>query len=97
MNNLTFGEVIRQTIRVSNTSDTEKIYDVSADITYMRGILSDAQNGVVVYEGNEVATFYAGNAEGHLSVNFNGYADVDKGSVLNTIDAFIKNAKLLNA
>lgn len=97
MENLTKGEIIRQTIRVSNASDTEKMYDIQADVTYLRGILSDAQNGVIVYEGNEVATFYAGNAEGHLSVNFNGYTDVDKGSVLNTIDAFIKNAKLLNA
>lgn len=95
MENLTKGEIIRQTIRVSNASDTEKMYDIQADVTYLRGVLSDAQNGLVIYEGNEVATFYAGNAEGHLSVNFSG-CSINKGMVLDSIDAFVKNAKLLD-
>lgn len=80
---VTKGEVVRQQIRVSNTDDAERTYNISALATYFDNIVVSIEEGVV---GNMDASFSQIN--GVTSTTF--YNKEHCVELMTEIDNFIK-------
>ena len=62
-----YEKLVRATVRVNNSVDESKVYDIEADAEINNGIVGNINSGTVKKDGSQVATF---NSYGNETVSY---------------------------
>lgn len=80
-------------VRVSNSEDTSKVYDISATVEVSNNsTVGSIDSGEVRKDGNVIANFNAWGDVG-LSVNYNSVPSDERCAVMEAISAFVADCK----
>lgn len=105
MSKIKFTAVNSANVSVSNSVDTDKVYDITANVTIMnRKKLSNVDNGLVKKDDKIVCSFTR-YGESSLNTSFQGSSDVmEMCNILQALSAFlgevetsVENNNLFNA
>ena len=105
MSKIKFTAVNSANVSVSNSVDTDKVYDITANVTIMNGKrLSNVDNGLVKKDEKTVCSFTK-YSESSLNTSFQNITDVmDMCDILQSLSAFlgevetaVENNNLFNA
>lgn len=91
--NIKVEALIEKQERMSNANDSERAFDVSANVRTSNAGVGNIDNGTVTKDGIQLASFnsYGGNS---LNINYaGGIEGVDRAAVLAAIEQFIADVK----
>ena len=87
-----YEKVVRATIRVNNSVDESKVYDIEADAEINNGIVGNINSGTVKKDGSQVATFNSYGNE-NLSINHNVGEKQEQCEITAAVNTFITDTK----
>lgn len=87
-----YEKVVRATIRVNNSVDASKVYDIEADAEVNNGVVNNINSGTVKKDGSQVATFNSYGNE-NLSINHNVGEKQEQCEITAAVNTFITNTK----
>lgn len=87
-----YQSLVSATVKMSNSVDTQKVYDIEADVNMSGNTVSGFNSGFVKKGGVQVATF---NSYGNTNLNVNHNVEDAEGrcAVTAAISAFIEDVK----
>lgn len=88
-----YEKVVRATIRVNNSVDASKVYDIEADAEVNNGVVNNINSGTVKKDGSQVATFNSYGNE-NLSINHNVGDKQEQCEITAAVNTFITTRKL---
>lgn len=89
-----YDSLIRANVKVSNDNDEARAYSISADVQVAKGMVENINNGVVLKDDAQVATFNRWSAS-NMNVTFNNISNSEQCTVLGEINAFVDSVKAL--
>lgn len=87
-----YEKVVRATIRVNNSVDASKVYDIEADAEVNNGVVNNINSGTVKKDGSQVATFNSYGNE-NLSINHNVGEKQEQCEITAAVNTFITDMK----
>lgn len=87
-----YEKVVRATIRVNNSVDASKVYDIEADAEVNNGVVNYINSGTVKKDGSQVATFNSYGNE-NLSINHNVGEKQEQCEITAAVNTFITDTK----
>ena len=87
-----YEKLVRATVRVNNSVDESKVYDIEADAEINNGIVGSINSGKVKKDGSQVATFNSYGNE-NLSINHNVGEKQEQCEITAAVNTFIADAK----
>lgn len=91
---ISYKEVRNATVCVDNSVDTGRVYDISADVSIQgQSTVESFQNGTVMKDGVQVASFNCWGDGTNVGINYTGIASEKQCEVLEAVGAFIKDVK----
>nr|DAD81689.1 MAG TPA: hypothetical protein [Myoviridae sp. ct9Ns12] len=87
-----YEKVVRATIRVNNSVDASKVYDIEADAEVNNGVVNNINSGTVKKDGSQVATFNSYGNE-NLSINHNVGERQEQCEITAAVNTFITDTK----
>lgn len=98
MTNITSGSVLSANIRVNNFSDTDKTYDISADVSIVNNPNEygdgQIQNGSVSLDGKTLAVW---SRQGNLSIQYYVEDAITQARILAEVQQFIEKVQQFRA
>lgn len=90
MDKIKFENLNEAVVKTSNSVDTERVYDIEANVRIMDSTkVQSLDGGLVKKEGNVVCTF-SKYAEGQLNTNFQNVGDImEMCAILQAINSFV--------
>lgn len=90
MSKIKFESLSEATVKTNNSVDTEKVYDIEANVRIVESTkVSSIDGGRVTKGGKTVCTFSTYN-QGQMNTNFQNVADVmEMCTILQDINAFV--------
>jgi hypothetical protein len=93
MEKIKFESVNEAVLYTTNTVDSERVYDVTANVRIDSTSVTSFDNGVVKTSDRVLCTFNA-YSKGNLNTHFQGNLDITTMcNILNVIDSFIDNVE----
>jgi hypothetical protein len=94
MSKVKFTAVNSANVSVSNSVDTDKVYDITANVTIMNGKkLSNVDNGIVK-KNDKIVCSFTKYGEASLNTSFQNLTDVmEMCSVLQALSAFLSDVE----
>lgn len=87
--------IVSQVLRLDNSADNERGYDIKADVNYQGNEVASIQSGTLRDADGNVVSFASYNGTDNLRVEFNGAPD--RGAAIEAIDDFIASVKNYNS
>lgn len=90
MSKIKFQNLNEAVVKTDNSVDTEKVYDIEANVRIMNSTkVQSLDGGLVKKEGNVVCTF-SKYSEGQLNTNFQNVGDImEMCAILQAINSFV--------
>ena len=93
MNKVTIKSLNSANVRMDNSADAERVYDIAANVNIESGnTLSNIDSGTVRREANELATFGSWGS-GNLQINYNGVSAEEQCAIITAVNQFIAAAR----
>ena len=91
---VTYKELRQATVHVDNSVDTARVYDIGADVVLQgQATVESFQNGTVMKDGVQVASFNCWGDGTNVGINYTGIASEKQCEVLEAVGAFMKSVK----
>lgn len=87
-----YEKLVRATVRVNNSVDESKVYDIEADAEINNGIVGNINSGTVKKDGSQVDTFNSYGNE-NLSINHNVGDKQEQCNITAAVNTFIADTK----
>lgn len=92
--NVSFGELVKATVKVSNSVDGSRTVDISSDVTVSGNHAEDFYNSSVHDMESHERLCSFNNYGGHLDISFDDCTDIEKMVlVLQSVCAFISDVR----
>lgn len=86
-----YEKLVRATVRVNNSVDESKVYDIEADAE-INNVVGNINSGTVKKDGSQVATFNSYGNE-NLSINHNVGDKQEQCEITAAVNTFIADTK----
>lgn len=87
-----YEKLVKATIRVNNSVDESKVYDIEAEAEINSGFVGSINSGTVKKDGSQVATFNSYGNE-NLSINHNVGEKQEQCEITAAVNTFITDTK----
>lgn len=87
-----YEKLVKATIRVNNSVDASKVYDIEAEAEISNGFVGNINSGKVKKDGSQVATFNSYGNE-NLSINHNVGEKQEQCEITAAVNTFITDTK----
>lgn len=87
-----YEKLVKATVRVNNSVDESKVYDIEAEAEISNGFVGNINSGKVRKDGSEVATFNSYGNE-NLSINHNVGDKQEQCEITAAVNTFIADTK----
>ena len=93
MENINFKNVQSAVINVDNSTDTTRVYDISARVSLdNKGEANSIDNGSILKDKNNVGGFSSYSTQ-NMSINYNGVEQEEQEIILSTVNAFVASIR----
>ena len=93
MENINFKNIQSAVINVDNSTDTDRIYDISARVSLdNKGEANSIDNGSILKDKNNVGGFSSYSTQ-NMSINYNGVEQEEQEIILSTVNAFVASIR----
>lgn len=82
----------RATVHVDNSVDTEKVYDIEAEVNVTSLSVDSFEQGIVRKDNSDIATFSC-YGENNLNISYQNVDSENQCAVLEAVNAFMQNTK----
>lgn len=89
MNKIKFENLNEAVVKTSNSVDTDRVYDIEANVRIM-GTKVQSFDGGLVKKGDNIVCTFSKYAEGQLNTNFQNVGDImEMCAILQAINTFV--------
>lgn len=87
-----YEKVVRASVRMNNSVDASRVYDIEAEVNIEGGKANNVTSGTVKKEGTQVATFNS-YGDNNLNINHSTKDEQERCAVTVAVGAFIEEVK----
>lgn len=93
MEKVTIKALNSANLRMDNSVDTAKVYDISCNVNIDSGnTVTSVESGSVLKDGIEVATFSSGGTD-NLQIGYNSVKQEEQCAIINVVNEFISSVR----